>query len=59
MPDFSIDDHEKLPNETFPYEVTNNIFKINQIKINTISDSIFLSMIKNMSIKNVLNDEII
>ena len=29
MPDFNIDDHEKLPNETFPYEVTYNLFKMN------------------------------
>ena len=49
MPDFNIDNQSELPNETFPYE----------IKVNTVSDSIFLSMIKNMSIKNVLNDELI
>lgn len=50
MPDFNIDEKESLPSETFPYDI--------QINTNA-NDSVFLSMIKNMGIKNVLNDEIV
>jgi hypothetical protein len=47
MPDLNLD--EDIPAETFPYE----------IKINTSTDdSVFLTMIKNIGIKSVLNDEI-
>lgn len=49
MPDFNVEDRSELNKETFPYE----------IKINNVNDSIFLNMIKNMGIKNVLNDELI
>lgn len=48
MPDFNID--TKLPAETFPYEII----------INTnLSDNDLLSLIKEMSIKNALKDDII
>lgn len=50
MPDFNIEDKDLLPAQTFPFE----------IKINTsMNDSVFYSMIKDISIKNVLNEDLI
>lgn len=44
MPDFNIVEKEELPIETFPFE----------IKINSgMNDSVFMSMIKNIGMKNV------
>lgn len=47
MPDFDVEDKNNLPKETFPFE----------ININSEEKNGFLSMIKNIGIKNILNED--
>jgi len=47
MPDFDVEDKTSLPKQTFPFE----------IKINSEEKNSIFSMLKNIGIKNILNED--